>query len=70
MQGVLKLFAILFLVMNSFSVYGQADSIRHQIGVGIWPMYYKYPFLSVEYKTFFQEKGILSFQCRSVLLYL
>jgi hypothetical protein len=61
MQGVLKLFAILFLVMNSFSVYGQADSIRHQIGVGIWPMYYKYPFLSVEYKTFFKKRAFYHF---------
>ena len=61
MQVILKLLAILFLVVNSFSAYGQADSIRHQIGVGIWPMYYKYPFLSVEYKTFFKKRAFYHF---------
>ncbi len=61
MQVILKLFAILFLVVNSFSAYGQSDSIRHQIGVGIWPIYYKYPFLSVEYKTFFKKRAFYHF---------
>jgi len=61
MKGILKLFAILFLVVNSFSVNGQADSIRHQIGVGIWPFFQFYPYVNVEYKTFFKKRAFYNF---------
>lgn len=48
-------------ILKTNSAYSQSDTIRHQIGIGVWPGNDEYPYLNMDFRTYFKKKAFYNF---------